>query len=187
MPARRTASFPGAPIAPVGNPLLSGLGPSAYAERRDEPVLTLEGDPNIVPLRVTHGHYYLHRRDPDPRGMEVVGADDVVAGVVDEVWIDQGEPQVLYLEMTFAGDGRPRMVPFEYARICYPVWWPVRLFMLQKGTPYLEVKALRAEQFADVPPIKHPDQITLLEEERIRAYFAGGFLYADPSRSEPLL
>jgi len=29
--------------------------------------------------------------------------------------------------------------------------------------------------------------VTLLEEEKITAYFGAGTLYADPSRSEPLL
>jgi photosynthetic reaction center H subunit len=39
--------------------------------------------------------------------------------------------------------------------------------------------------FADVPGIAKPDQITLLEEEKIMAYYGGGTLYADPSRNEP--
>jgi len=36
-----------------------------------------------------------------------------------------------------------------------------------------------------VPMLKNPDQITLLEEERISAYYGAGTLYAEPSRSEP--
>jgi photosynthetic reaction center H subunit len=38
-----------------------------------------------------------------------------------------------------------------------------------------------------VPTTKHPDQITLLEEEKITAYFGAGTLYAEPKRSEPLI
>jgi photosynthetic reaction center H subunit len=38
-----------------------------------------------------------------------------------------------------------------------------------------------------VPKIARPDQVTLYEEERVVAYYGGGFLYAVPSRSEPIL
>ena len=44
-----------------------------------------------------------------------------------------------------------------------------------------------ADQFADVPTLKSPDQVTKLEEDKITAYFAGGHLYADARRLEPLL
>ena len=47
--------------------------------------------------------------------------------------------------------------------------------------------ALLASQWAGVPATKSDEQITLLEEERIAAYFGGGLLYAKPSRQEPLL
>jgi photosynthetic reaction center H subunit len=35
--------------------------------------------------------------------------------------------------------------------------------------------------------LANPDQVTLREEDRIAAYFAGGNLYAEPKRVEPLL
>jgi photosynthetic reaction center H subunit len=38
-----------------------------------------------------------------------------------------------------------------------------------------------------VPALRHPDQITKLEEEKISAYYGGGTLYADAKRSEPLI
>jgi photosynthetic reaction center H subunit len=44
-----------------------------------------------------------------------------------------------------------------------------------------------ARQFATVPPIQSADQITLREEDQITGYYAGGTLYAAPSRLEPLL
>jgi photosynthetic reaction center H subunit len=34
--------------------------------------------------------------------------------------------------------------------------------------------------------IKNPEQITLLEEEKIMAYFGAGTLYATPQRQEPV-
>ncbi|NCZ59008.1 MAG: photosynthetic reaction center subunit H, partial [Betaproteobacteria bacterium] len=42
-------------------------------------------------------------------------------------------------------------------------------------------------QFEGVPGIKHPDQVTFLEEERIMAYYGAGTLYADPDRAEPII
>ena len=46
---------------------------------------------------------------------------------------------------------------------------------------------LNLPQFADVPTLANPDQVTLLEEDRISAYYAGGTLYAEPSRLGPLI
>jgi len=42
-------------------------------------------------------------------------------------------------------------------------------------------------QFAGVPRVKDPESVTLLEEDKIMAYFAGGKLYAKASREEPIL
>jgi photosynthetic reaction center H subunit len=50
----------------------------------------------------------------------------------------------------------------------------------------VKINAIYGKHFANVPSIASPTQITLLEEEKICAYYGGGFLYADPSRQEPL-
>jgi photosynthetic reaction center H subunit len=44
-----------------------------------------------------------------------------------------------------------------------------------------------AAQFENVPALKHPEQITRLEEEKICAYYGAGTLYATPERQEPLV
>jgi photosynthetic reaction center H subunit len=49
------------------------------------------------------------------------------------------------------------------------------------------VDALVASQFAGAPRPEARDRITLYEEERVQAYFGGGYLYATPARQEPLL
>jgi photosynthetic reaction center H subunit len=49
------------------------------------------------------------------------------------------------------------------------------------------VKSIYAAQFANVPVTQSADQVTLLEEDKISAYYGGGTLYADPMRSEPIL
>jgi photosynthetic reaction center H subunit len=38
-----------------------------------------------------------------------------------------------------------------------------------------------------VPSTRDPDKVTLLEEEKIAAYYAAGTLYATPGRTESLL
>jgi photosynthetic reaction center H subunit len=38
-----------------------------------------------------------------------------------------------------------------------------------------------------VPATRSSSSITLLEEEKISAYFGAGLLYAEPSRLEPLV
>ena len=43
------------------------------------------------------------------------------------------------------------------------------------------------DQFLAAPALKNPDQITLLEEDKVSAYFAGGYMYATPNRQEPAL
>ena len=66
--------------------------------------------------------------------------------------------------------------------ICFDV---IRLPAVAPLTP-LNV-AITAAQFADVPALKNPDQVTRLEEDKITGYFAGGHLYAMPHRQEPLI
>jgi photosynthetic reaction center H subunit len=49
------------------------------------------------------------------------------------------------------------------------------------------VQAILGSQFADVPKTKSAEQITLLEEEKIMAYYGAGTLYATPDRQEPAI
>jgi photosynthetic reaction center H subunit len=49
------------------------------------------------------------------------------------------------------------------------------------------VHALLAHQWREVPVTRSADSITLLEEEKIAAYFGAGLLFAEPKRSEPLV
>jgi photosynthetic reaction center H subunit len=169
------AEWPGAPLTPTGNPMLDGVGPAAYAERADVVELTYEGEKKVVPLRVAHG-FFLEKRDPDPRGMQVVGADKKVAGTVRDVWVDRAEVLIRYLEVEVATPGGLRRVllPTNFSRI-------------DAGRRTVNVKSILAQHFANVPGTKSPDQITRLEEERVCAYYAGGHLYATPQRAESVL
>jgi photosynthetic reaction center H subunit len=170
------AGFLGAPLEPTGDPMVDGVGPGAYAMREDAPDLTWEGDPKIVPLRVATDHW-LNEKDPDPRGMPVVCLDKAIAGTVSEAWIDRSETRVLYLEVTLndvaEGEVPTRLLPINFCKV--------------HASGYVKVVSILAEQFKRVPVLRNPDQVTLLEEDKICAYFGGGTLYAWPQRKEPLL
>ena len=169
--AEPTGSWLGAPLEPTGNPMRDGVGPASYALRQDEPELTLDGHPCIVPLRVATDTI-ISSEDADPRGMKVIAADGMVAGTVQDLWIDRAEPQIRYLEVQ-AG-ARRVLLPIYFSRI-------------NGRRGIVEVTSILSTQFADVPGLKSPDQITKLEEDRITAYYAGGTLYATPGRLGPIL
>jgi photosynthetic reaction center H subunit len=169
------AYFPGAALTPTGNPMIDGVGPAAYAARSDTPDLTLEGHPRMVPLRVDP-EFSVSPEDPDPRGWPVIAGDGEQAGVVHELWVDRTEPQISFVEVTVDAAGGPRnvLVPIGFARF-------------DTLSRSLRVRSILSHQFADVPATASADRITLREEDRIMGYFAGGTLYAEPSRLGPLI
>lgn len=167
--------WPGAPLEPTGDPMQDAVGPASYAERQNVPDMTGEGEPMIVPLRVAHG-FSVAAGDADPRGMEVVGADDKVAGTVHDIWVDRAEPQIRYLEVSVPTGNTARnvLLPITFARI-------------NGRNKQINVKSILAKHFAAVPGIGSADQVTRLEEDKICAYYAGGHLYAEPSRLGPVI
>lgn len=169
--AQPTSGAPGSPLYPTGDPMKDGVGPAAYAIRPEVPDLTHEGTPKIVPMRIAT-EFSVEDRDPDPRGKPVYGADGVAAGTVTDLWVDRSEPQVRYLELA-VGERRV-LLPINFARV-------------RSSDGHVRVKSICAEHFAGVPTTASPDQVTLQEEDKICAYYAGGHLYAMPGRSEPLL
>jgi len=172
--ARRSAPWSGSPLEPTGDPMQAGVGPGAYAQRANTPDLMLHGGVRIAPLRVATD-YSIASEDSDPRGMTVVGADNGVAGVVVDIWVDRAEFLVRYLEVKLEGGGGKTVLV------------PMTMSVIQKSRNSVRVDAVLGSQFAGAPTPASPDQITLLEEERIVAYYGGGYLYATPSRTEPLL
>lgn len=171
----RAAPATGMPFEPTGNPMTSGIGPGAFTRRTDAPDRTAEGEIKIVPLSQAPG-FSLVEGDPDPRGMPVVGCDNESGGTVTEVWIDRSEHMVRFLEVRTHG-GRHVMLPITFARVIND-----RVV----GREVL-VRSILGRQLEDVPPIRNSSQITLLEEEKVMAYFGAGTLFATPGRREPLL
>ncbi len=215
--AERTAAWPGAPLRPVGDPMLAGVGAGGWAEREDVPERTIEGEPLIVPLRVAEG-FYVEPRDPDPRGMAVVGADGGLAGTVVELWVDRAEPQIRYLEVELPGAASAAATADEPAGPVAPaaeveaeaeateepapavvepaaptpaqsarVLLPIHFARISAGRRQVKVGSILARHFADVPTLRTADEVTKREEDRITAYYAAGQRYAEPSRAEPLL
>jgi photosynthetic reaction center H subunit len=164
------AGHPGAPLLPSGDAMQGGVGPGAYAMRADVPDRTLEGDARIVPLRSAPG-FGLTSKDADPRGLPVVGADRLVGGMVVDLWVDRSEMLFRYLEVEVP-NGAHVLLPINFARI---------------GGRRVKVRSILGRHFAQVPATRNPDQLTLLEEEKIMAFYGAGTLYADPRRAEPLL
>ncbi|WP_029032033.1 photosynthetic reaction center subunit H [Salinarimonas rosea] len=167
--------WPGAPLKPTGNPMIDGIGAASYALREDVPELTAEDENRTVPLRVATD-FAVAAQDETPIGMPVYGADGIKAGVVSEIWIDRSEPMIRYLETEVATAAGPRtvLVPMNFCRI-------------KKARGEVHVAAILASQFADVPALASPDQITAREEDKITGYFGGGTIYATPERAEPIV
>jgi photosynthetic reaction center H subunit len=161
------------PITPIGNPMLQGVGPGTYTQRRDVSDLTFDGKIRIQPLRAVP-HAKISSKDPDLRGMGVFGCDDKGAGHCVDVWIDISETMIRFIEVELLTSKKRVLVP-------------INMIDIAASRREITVDAIRADQFADVPTTKAPDRVTLLEEERLYGYYGAGYLYATPHRQEPVL
>lgn len=162
----------GSPFVPTGNPLADGVGPASWAPRRDVPELDGKGHPKIVPMASLDSFSVSAGRDP--RGLTVQAGDGEPVGQITDMWVDEPEQLVRYLEMELTTElgGGKRLIPMTLAVI---------------KSDRVVVRSLFEEHFAGVPATKSPTQVTLLEEEKISAYYAGGTLYASEARLEPQL
>jgi photosynthetic reaction center H subunit len=167
--------FEGAPFVPLGNPMKDGMGPAGYALRPTEPEVDTHGRPRTVPLRVANDHW-VATEDLDPRGLNVITADGLVAGMCTDVWIDRAEQNARFLEVRPEGALRGVIVPIELVQVKAYVVGGI-----------IKVVSVTAPQLAEAPIPESPDFLTMREEDRIQAYFASGHLYAFPSRQEPLI
>ncbi|MFO0295422.1 MAG: photosynthetic reaction center subunit H [Rhodospirillales bacterium] len=165
------AAFPGAPIEPNGDPMTAGVGPGAWARRADTPDMTADGRVKIVPLRAD-SEFSVAAEDPDPRGFAVVGADGAKGGTVVDAWVDRSEVLFRYFEVDVGG--RTVLLPVNFSRV-------------DAKARQVKVASILGSHFAGVPAIRSKDSVTMLEEEKVMAYYGAGTLYATPSRAEPLL
>lgn len=164
----RTGAGEGMPFEPTGNPLVDGVGPASWQIRRDEPEMDAHGHAKIVPMSSRDDHTLT--AGIDPRGMPVISADKYNMGTVTDLWVDVPEAMIRYVEYEMADGSGKRLVPLTLA-----VLWRDRVV----------INSLYAEDFGAIPTTKSATQITMLEEEKISAYYAGGYLYSG-ARKEPL-
>ena len=164
-----------APLEPVGDPMLAEVGPGAYALRADVTEKTHDGRDLIVPMRVAT-NFSLASAKENPLGMTVYGADRVSAGKVVDVWVDRGEAVPRYYEVELAADpaGKRVLLPVNFSKINFTGKW-------------IAVEALLGSQFVNAPRTSDPEKVTMLEEDKITAYYGAGTLYATAQRAEPLI
>jgi len=165
-----SSQSPGSPFIPTGDPMQDGVGPAAWAPRRDVPELDAHGHAKIKPMSMLSD--FAFSAGIDPRGKAVVAGDGEVVGRVTDMWVDVPEQLVRFLtvDLNPEGSGQTRLIPINFAKL---------------GGDRVTVRSIYSGHFAGVPTIAQAGQVTLLEEEKIMAYYGGGTLYADPSRSEP--
>lgn len=168
----RTSKSAGSPYVPTGDPMADGVGPASWAPRRDEPEYDAHGHTKIRPISELPDFHISAGRDP--RGKAVVGGDGEVVGRVIDMWVDVPESLVRYLtiDLNPEGSGKIRLVPINLARI---------------KSDRVTVRALHAHNFEGIPTTRDANKITLLEEDKICGYVAGGTLYASPERIGPAL
>ncbi|MCC5966311.1 MAG: photosynthetic reaction center subunit H [Natronohydrobacter sp.] len=160
-----TSGGTGFPFAPTGNALKDGVGPAAWSARRDEAELDGHGHAKIQPMAKV-GEFAVSA-GRDPRGLAVMCHDRKSPGKVSDMWVDVPEQMVRYLEVTL-DDGGKRLVPMALAKI---------------KADRVIVNALDSESFRDIPTIASDAQITKLEEDKVSAYVAGGYLYTADKRA----
>ncbi|MGQ0567293.1 MAG: photosynthetic reaction center subunit H [Gemmobacter sp.] len=161
----RTSASDGFPHAPTGDPMVDGVGPASWAPRRDVPELDGHAHNKLMPMGMAHGFAVSGGRDP--RGMPVEANDLAVVGTVSDMWIDASEQLVRYLEVTLTG-GAKKLIPMPMAKI---------------GPDRVRVRALSSDLFPGIPATRSPTEVTMLEEDKISGYVAGGLLYSADKRA----
>ena len=169
---QRTAKAAGSPYVPTGDPMMDGVGPAAWAPRRDVPELDAHGHAKIKPM--SHLEDFQISAGRDPRGLPVMTGDGEIVGRITDMWLDVPEQMVRYLTMDVnpEGSGKIRLIPMNFAKI---------------KSDRVRIKSLYAHNVEGIPAVKGSGEITLLEEEKIMAYFGGDTMYAVPARTEPLI
>ena len=160
----RSAASEGFPHVPTGDPMVDGVGPAAWAPRRDIPELDGHGHNKIVPMAQVPAFGVSAGRDP--RGLPVQASDTEVVGRISDMWVDAPEQLVRYLEIDL-NSGAKRLVPMPMVKI-----WSDRV----------RINSISSDLFEGVPTTRSASEVTMLEEEKISAYYAGGTLYAAHKR-----
>ena len=172
--AEYTDSFGGAPLNPIGNPLLSGIGPATWVMREEEPFRLADGQPQLAPLRVAT-EWHVREGETDPRGMAVYDSRWAPVGTVVDFWVDRSAKILRYLEVQLADEAR------SDRRVLLPIFYAD----IKLKARDIRVVALRSWQFAEVPALANSDIMTAREEDQVNSYYAGGLFHAASAGMKP--
>ena len=163
----------GFPFDPTGDPMVDGVGPGILGAAATMcPSSTGTGHPEDR-SDVGDRAASTFRGGSDPRGMPVVSGDDVIVGMIIDMWIDEPEQLVRYLEISLEPEHRRR----QAARAD------------DDGADLSEPGPGHARSTANISQAcrrpRRRREVTKLEEDKIMAYYGGGLLYADATREAP--
>jgi len=180
--------WPGAPLVPNGDAMIDGLGAAAWADRADHPDTTTEGEPRIVPLSSLPEHeFFVAEKSVDPRGMDVRACDKKVVGTVTEIMLDRMEFLPRYYRLSLHS-GKTVLLPMMYVTIRRAMFAPVEGTLddrlIDSRAKEIRVASLNSEQFENVPVCKSDEVITLLEEDKVQAYYGGAHVFGSRKRTE---
>ncbi|MFN3972702.1 MAG: photosynthetic reaction center subunit H [Gemmobacter sp.] len=164
----RSAASDGFPLSPTGDPMKDGVGPASWAPRRDLPELDGHGHNKIVPMARAEG--FMVSAGRDPRGMKVQANDLAFVGTISDLWVDAPEQLVRYLELEL-DSGEKRLVPMPMAKI---------------KSDRVVISALSSDLFAGIPATRSSTEITMLEEDKVSGYVAGGLMYSAEKRASKM-
>lgn len=183
--------WPGAPLVPNGDAMIDGLGAAAWAERADHPDVTNHGDPRIVPLStLPEDEFFVAEKSVDPRGMNVRACDGKVVGTVSDIMLDRMEFLPRYYQIALHS-GKTVLLPMMFLTIRRAKFAPVEGTLddrlIDTRGKEIRVASLTSAQFDNVPTCASDSVITLLEEDKIQAYYGGAHVYGSRERSEPFI
>lgn len=186
------APWPGAPLVPNGDAMIDGLGAAAWAERADHPDMTTEGDPRIVPLStLPPEEFFVAKMSTDPHGMDVRACDDVVVGKITDIMLDRMEMLPRYYKVAL-DSGKTVLLPMMFMTIkrkarATSTEGSMLDRMIDGREKEVRVVSLNSAQFENVPLCNDDSVVTLLEEDKIQAYYGGAHVYGSPQRTESFI
>lgn len=203
--APHQGNWQGMPIDDGTPRLGQSLGPGSWVERADDPDRSYTGSIVFRPMRHAT-NFRIMAGEADPRGYVVLGCDKARAGVVTDVWIDESEHHARFLEIELDAalrDARPASsLPPHDGALAAPagggegdaapaaassILLPIDFAAVSAHDRTVRTATITGAQFASVPGRRRDLSLTAREENRLRGYYGGGYLWATPARVEPLL
>ncbi|MFK8082895.1 MAG: photosynthetic reaction center subunit H [Granulosicoccus sp.] len=191
--AKPLGPWPGAPLVPNGDAMIDGLGAAAWVERADHPDMTIEGEPRIMPLSsLPPEEYFIPSMSTDPHGLDVRACDGVVVGKISDIMLDRMEMLPRYYKVAL-NSGKTVLLPMMYMTLrrnslrVTDTDTPLTERLIDGRKKEVRVASLNSAQFENVPLCANESVVTLLEEDKIQAYYGGAHVYGSPQRTESFI